>query len=45
MFDVHTRLDLPCELGEPLRTYPQAPTAGRRAQWDVAAGLALWGEN
>jgi len=36
------RLDLKCEVGEPLRTIttPQKPT--REAQWDVATGLALW---
>jgi type IV pilus assembly protein PilM len=34
------RLELPCELGNPLRSYSRAP-AGRPAQWDVAAGLAL----
>ena len=36
-----TRLDLPCELGNPLRTYDQAALPGRVGQWDVAAGLAL----
>ncbi len=35
------RLDLPCDLGDPLRTYQKAVSPGRIGQWDVAAGLAL----
>ncbi len=35
------RLDLPCQLGDPLRTYRMATSPGRVGQWDVAAGLAL----
>lgn len=35
------RLELRCELGEPLRSYEQNQVSGRKAQWDVAAGLAL----
>jgi type IV pilus assembly protein PilM len=35
------RIDLNCELGEPLRSFEPQPTQGRKAQWDVAAGLAL----
>jgi len=35
------RLDLSCELGDPLRSYDKPPHAGRIGQWDVAAGLAL----
>jgi type IV pilus assembly protein PilM len=35
------RLDLPCELGDPLRSYQKAVSPGRIGQWDVAAGLAL----
>ncbi len=35
------RLDLPCELGDPLRSFQPHNTVGRRTQWDVAAGLAL----
>lgn len=35
------RIDVPCELGNPLRSFQKAPTAGRVSQWDVAAGLAL----
>ena len=35
------RLDVPCELGDPLRSYQTPPHAGRVGQWDVAAGLAL----
>lgn len=34
-------LDLPCLLGEPLRTYKNEASLGRQSQWDVAAGLAL----
>ncbi|MCE9555012.1 MAG: type IV pilus assembly protein PilM [Planctomycetes bacterium] len=34
-------LDLPCQLGEPLRTYKSDLTLGRQSQWDVVAGLAL----
>jgi len=35
------RLNLPGELGNPLRGYDRATVPGRNAQWDVAAGLAL----
>ena len=35
------RLDLPCELGDPLRSYGEAASGPQRGQWDVAAGLAL----
>lgn len=35
------RLDVPCELGNPLRSYEKTELAGRVGQWDVAAGLAL----
>lgn len=35
------RLDLACELGNPLRAYERAVPSGRIGQWDVAAGLAL----
>ena len=38
---VDQRIDLECELGNPLRTYDQAPSSGRDSQWDVVAGLAL----
>lgn len=34
-------LDLPCHLGDPLRSYKSDLTLGRQSQWDVAAGLAL----
>ncbi len=34
------RLELPCELGNPLRSFSHVPS-GRTSQWDVAAGLAL----
>jgi type IV pilus assembly protein PilM len=36
-----TRLDVPCQLGDPLRSYEKPASAGRATQWDVAAGLAL----
>jgi len=39
--DLTTRLDVKCELGDPLRTFEAAGAVGRRGQWDVAAGLAL----
>jgi type IV pilus assembly protein PilM len=35
------RLDMKCELGDPLRTYQPTVPAGRTGQWDVATGLAL----
>jgi type IV pilus assembly protein PilM len=36
------RLDLPCEVGNPLRPFEAgAASGGRQGQWDVAAGLAL----
>ena len=35
------RLDLPCEVGNPLRPFDKGPATGRDGQWDVAAGLAL----
>jgi type IV pilus assembly protein PilM len=38
---VSNRIGLRCELGEPLRGFEQSPTTGRRAQWDLATGLAL----
>jgi type IV pilus assembly protein PilM len=34
-------LDLPCDLGEPLRPFEKGQVNGRLGQWDVAAGLAL----
>ena len=36
-----SRLDLKCEVGDPLRSFQMAPLNGRRGQWDVVAGLAL----
>jgi len=36
-----TRLDVPCEVGDPLRAFKKGRVAGRLGQWDVAAGLAL----
>jgi type IV pilus assembly protein PilM len=36
-----SRLDLKCELGDPLRDYDVKVPGGRMGQWDVAAGLAL----
>ena len=35
------RLDLQCEIGDPLRSYRETAPGGQRGQWDVAAGLAL----
>ena len=35
------RLNLACQLGNPLRDHTNAISAGRIGQWDVAAGLAL----
>lgn len=35
------RLDVACDLGDPLRTYQRGICSGRVGQWDVAAGLAL----
>ena len=35
------RLDVSCELGDPLRSYQKPPHTRRTGQWDVAAGLAL----
>lgn len=35
------QLGVPCELGDPLRTYTTPQPGGRVGQWDVAAGLAL----
>jgi type IV pilus assembly protein PilM len=35
------RLDVPCELGNPLRSFEKTTLSGRIGQWDVAAGLAL----
>jgi type IV pilus assembly protein PilM len=37
------RLNLPGEIGNPLRGYERTSVPGRKAQWDVAAGLALRG--
>ncbi len=39
------RLGLPCELGNPLRSFSNTAPANRAGQWDVAAGLALKGLN
>lgn len=35
------RLEIPCELGHPVRSFRNQHLAGRVSQWDVAAGLAL----
>lgn len=36
------RLDIPCQLSQPLRAFDRCPAHGPRAgQWDVAVGLAL----
>ena len=39
------RIDLKCELGEPLRSLEPAFAGLRSSQWDVAAGLAMWETN
>lgn len=36
-----SRLDLKCELGDPLRSYEARLPAARKGVWDVACGLAL----
>jgi type IV pilus assembly protein PilM len=36
-----SRINLKCELGDPLRTYTAAAEVPRKPQWDIAAGLAL----
>jgi type IV pilus assembly protein PilM len=36
------RIELRCELGEPFRSFEACPLGGRKSQWDIAAGLALW---
>ncbi|NQT38748.1 MAG: pilus assembly protein PilM [Planctomycetes bacterium] len=35
------RLDMPCELGNPMRSFDNQTLPGQAGQWDVAAGLAL----
>lgn len=35
------RLDLPCDVGNPLRPFQMGNATGRLGQWGVAAGLAL----
>jgi type IV pilus assembly protein PilM len=35
------RIELKCELGDPLRSFDGGVPRGRRGQWDVALGLAL----
>jgi type IV pilus assembly protein PilM len=35
------RLDVNCELGDPLRNFEFAIQTGRRGQWDLAVGVAL----
>ena len=39
--DLAARLDLKCELGDPLRNFELAIQTGRRGQWDIAVGMAL----
>ncbi len=36
-----SRVDFPCEVGEPLRKFSGIEPPGRQSQWDVAVGLAL----
>ena len=38
---LYKRLDLKCELSDPLRNFEKAPQAGYKGQWDIATGLAL----
>ncbi len=40
--ELNRRLDMRCELANPLRTFPQSPPQPRPAAWDIATGLALW---
>lgn len=35
------RLDMKCEVGNPLRSFQAGPMPGRLGQWDIATGLAL----
>ena len=35
------RLELPCEVGNPLRPFGENHAAGPAGQWDIATGLAL----
>jgi type IV pilus assembly protein PilM len=39
--ELAARLDLKCELGDPLRNFELAIQTGRRGQWDLAVGMAL----
>jgi type IV pilus assembly protein PilM len=39
--NLSARINLKCELGDPLRNYDSAADVPRRPQWDIAAGLAL----
>jgi type IV pilus assembly protein PilM len=36
-----SRLNVNCEVGDPLRSFQTGPLPGRLGQWDVAVGLAL----
>ena len=38
---IAARIDMPCELGSPLRPYHSNLQLGPTGVWDVAAGLAL----
>jgi type IV pilus assembly protein PilM len=38
---LHERLDVPCELGNPLRVFQPSALPGRIGQWDIATGLAM----
>lgn len=37
------KIDIKCELGDPLRSFEHGVLPGRKGQWDVALGLALRG--
>jgi type IV pilus assembly protein PilM len=39
--ELSARLDMACELGDPLRSFELAIQTGRRGQWDLAVGVAL----
>ena len=39
--ELSARLNLKCELGDPLRNFEIAIQIGRRGQWDLAVGMAL----
>jgi type IV pilus assembly protein PilM len=38
---IGSSLEVPCDVGDPLRPFEKGPANGRMGQWDIAAGLAL----